>query len=142
MKTLPLVIACLLAVAGVAAGQAALNEGQGHPLKGIWIGDWGPDKAKRTPVLIEMNWDGKAITGSISPEADKIAFTSAELNHSQLVCAPRGAVRRNQVRDRRQDREPRVAEPIDRRHVDAGQSEGRLQDHETVGPLKADTTCR
>ena len=80
MKTLPLVIACLLAVAGVAAGQGALNEGQGHPLKGIWIGDWGPNKATRNPVLIEMNWDGKALTGSISPEADKIAFTRAELN--------------------------------------------------------------
>jgi len=80
MKTLPLVIACLLAVAGIAAGQGALNEGQGHPLKGIWIGDWGPNKATRNPVLIEMNWDGKALTGSISPEADKIAFTRAELN--------------------------------------------------------------
>jgi hypothetical protein len=82
MKTLPLVIACLLAVAGVAAGQGALNEGQGHPLKGIWIGDWGPNKATRNPVLIEMNWDGKALTGSISPDADKIQFTKADLNPS------------------------------------------------------------
>jgi hypothetical protein len=82
MKTLRLVIACLLAVAGVAAGQGALNEGQGHPLKGIWIGDWGPNKATRNPVLIEMNWDGKALTGSISPDADKIQFTKADLNPS------------------------------------------------------------
>jgi len=80
MKTFPLVLVCVLGLTGVAAGQSALNEGQGHPLKGIWIGDWGPDKAKRTPVLIEMNWDGKAITGSISPDADKIAFTKADLN--------------------------------------------------------------
>ena len=48
----------------------------------IWIGDWGPDKAKRTPVLIEMNWDGKAITGSISPESDKIAFTKADVDYA------------------------------------------------------------
>ena len=82
MKTLPLVLVCVLGLTGVAAAQSALNEGQGHPLKGIWIGDWGPDKAKRTPVLIEMNWDGKAITGSISPDADKIAFTRAELDHT------------------------------------------------------------
>ena len=82
MKTLALVLVGVLALTGLAAGQSALNEGQGHPLKGIWIGDWGPDKAKRTPVLIEMNWDGKAITGSISPDADKIAFTKADLNHA------------------------------------------------------------
>jgi hypothetical protein len=63
-------------------GQPALNEGQGHPLKGIWIGDRGPDKASRTPVLIEMMWDGKAVTGSINPDSDKIPFTRAELNHN------------------------------------------------------------
>ena|SRR5688572_27523319 len=82
MKTLPFVFVCLLALTGVITGQgqAALNEGQGHPLKGIWMGDWGPNKANRTPVLIDMNWDGKAIIGSISPDADKIAFTRAELD--------------------------------------------------------------
>ena len=84
MKTLPCVLVCLLALTGMVAGQGqpALNEGQGHPLKGIWMGDWGPNKANRTPVLIDMNWDGKAITGSISPDADKIAFTRAELDHT------------------------------------------------------------
>jgi hypothetical protein len=82
MKTLPLVLACLLGLTGAVAGQGqpALNEGQGHPLKGIWMGDWGPANANRTSVLIEMNWDGKTITGSISPEAEKIQFTRAELD--------------------------------------------------------------
>lgn len=82
MKTLPLVLVCVLGLTAIAAGQSALNEGQGHPLKGVWIGDWGPDKANRTPVLIEMNWDGKAVIGSISPDADKIAFTKADLDHT------------------------------------------------------------
>jgi hypothetical protein len=80
MRTLLLAFVCVLGLAGLAAGQSALNEGQGHPLKGIWIGDWGPNKATRNPVLIEMNWDGKALTGSISPDADKIQFTKADLN--------------------------------------------------------------
>ena len=80
MKTLVVGLFCILGLTAIAAAQSALNEGQGHPLKGIWIGDWGPDKAKRTLVLIEMNWDGKAITGSISPDADKIAFTKADLD--------------------------------------------------------------
>jgi hypothetical protein len=65
-----------------ASAQAALNEGQGHPLKGIWLGDWGPNKDNRNPVLIEMNWDGKAVTGSIDPGPKPIRFTKAELNHN------------------------------------------------------------
>ena len=58
----------------------ALNEGQGHPLKGVWLGDWGVDKNKRNPVTIEMDWDGKAITGGINPGPDVIHFTKAELD--------------------------------------------------------------
>ena len=38
----------------------------GHPLKGTWSGDWGPTKDNRTHVVLEMNWDGKAITGNIN----------------------------------------------------------------------------
>jgi len=82
MKIGALALACLLATAGVSAGQAALNEGQGHPLKGVWLGDWGPDKANRNQVLIEMNWDGKALTGSINPGPDAVRFTKADLNHT------------------------------------------------------------
>lgn len=76
------VLACLAIDVPVAAAQPALNEGQGHPLKGLWMGDWGTDRNTRTPVLIEMNWDGKAITGSINPGPAAIRFTKADLNHN------------------------------------------------------------
>ena len=87
MKTQAILLTCLvacLAVVGPAASAQgpALNEGQGHPLKGLWIGDWGMPKADRTPVLIEMNWDGKAVTGSINPGPDAIRFAKADLNHT------------------------------------------------------------
>src|SRR6185503_7795923 len=39
----------------------------GHPLKGSWSGDWGPTKDNRTRVLLDINWDGKALTGVINP---------------------------------------------------------------------------
>ena len=60
----------------------ALNEGQGHPLKGVWLGDWGADKTHRNPVTIEMNWDGKAVTGSINPGPEAVRFSKAELDPS------------------------------------------------------------
>ena len=32
------------------------------------------------PVIIQMDWDGKTITGSINPGLDAIPFTKAELD--------------------------------------------------------------
>ncbi len=52
----------------------------GHPLKGTWSGDWGTTKDKRTHVVLEMNWDGKAITGNINPGPHAVPMTKAELN--------------------------------------------------------------
>lgn len=50
-----------LAVAATASAQF------GHPLKGTWIGDWGPTKNNRTHVVIDIRWDGKALTGAVNP---------------------------------------------------------------------------
>jgi hypothetical protein len=77
-------VICLLSCLVIAApllGQA-LNEGQGHPLKGVWLGDWGVDRNQRNPVTIEMNWDGKEITGSINPGPEAVRFTKAVLDPS------------------------------------------------------------
>ena len=62
------------------SAQSALNEGQGHPLKGVWLGDWGLDKTTRNPVVIEIDWDGKSLTGTINPGPDGVKFTKADLN--------------------------------------------------------------
>ena len=86
MKRRVFLLACLLTGlaidVSIAGAQAALNEGQGHPLKGVWIGDWGTSKENRTKVLIEMDWDGKAVTGSLNPGVQGISFTKAELDHT------------------------------------------------------------
>jgi hypothetical protein len=52
----------------------------GHPLKGTWSGDWGPTKENRTHVVLELNWDGKAITGNINPGPKAVPLKRAELN--------------------------------------------------------------
>ena len=52
----------------------------GHPLKGTWSGDWGPTKDNRARILLELNWDGKAITGTINPGPKAVAITKAEPN--------------------------------------------------------------
>ena len=54
----------------------------GHPLKGSWSGDWGAGKENRTRILLEMNWDGKAITGTINPGPAGVALQKASLDPS------------------------------------------------------------
>lgn len=52
----------------------------GHPLKGTWSGDWGPNKETRHRVLLELNWDGKAITGTINPGPNAVRLQKASLD--------------------------------------------------------------
>ena len=53
---------------------------EGHPLKGSWIGTWGPSKAHSNDLLLVMNWDGKAITGTINPGENEMPIKNATLN--------------------------------------------------------------
>ncbi len=69
-----LALAAALLVAAPALAQF------GHPLKGTWSGDWGTTKANRTHVVLEFNWDGKAITGRINPGPRAVTLQKAELN--------------------------------------------------------------
>src|SRR6188508_1263232 len=71
-----LVLACLM-VFGVIAGVALAQEG--HPIKGSWLGDFGPNKTTRTQVFLVMDWDGKAISGMINPGTDNIPIKNAML---------------------------------------------------------------
>jgi hypothetical protein len=63
----------------------------GHPLKGTWSGDWGPTKDKKTHVVLEFNWDGKAITGNINPGPKAVPFQKAELDPSTWTVHIEGA---------------------------------------------------
>jgi hypothetical protein len=53
---------------------------EGHPLKGTWLGDWGPNKNDRNQITIVMDWDGKQVTGQINPGPGAIALKNATLD--------------------------------------------------------------
>ena len=67
-------VALLVAAAGAAQ--------YGHPLKGSWSGDWGPDDDNRTRLLLVLDWDGEAITGSINPGPNAVPIATASLDPS------------------------------------------------------------
>ena len=69
------VLVCALAV------PAVLHAQFGHPLKGQWSGEWGP-KDKPNRLLLNFDWDGKAITGVINPGANAAVVKSVVFDYS------------------------------------------------------------
>ena len=68
------------ALTALLATAAGVSAQYGHPLKGSWSGDWGPSKEQRTRVLLQIEWDGKAITGAINPGPGALPLTKASLD--------------------------------------------------------------
>jgi hypothetical protein len=76
---------CLVALvaAVVALACSGLSAAQyGHPLKGTWSGDWGPNKETRHRLLLELHWDGQAVTGTINPGPNAVPLRTATLDPS------------------------------------------------------------
>lgn len=67
-----------LAIVAALVGVAATVSAQfGHPLKGTWSGEWGPNKQH---VVLQLNWDGKLITGTINPGPNGVPLKVATLD--------------------------------------------------------------
>ena len=69
----------LLSILGVAVTAAAQY---GHPLKGTWSGDWGTGPDDRHRLLLQFDWDGETITGTINPGPDAVPLKEASLDPS------------------------------------------------------------
>jgi len=53
----------------------------GHPLKGQWSGQWGPaENSKR--LLLDLQWDGKEISGVVNPGAEAATVKSVTFDYS------------------------------------------------------------
>ena len=61
-------------------GVSPVRAQEGHPLKGSWIGTWGPSQAHDEHILMVLDWDGKAISGTINPGTDNLPIKNATLN--------------------------------------------------------------
>ena len=70
------------AVVLLAAMPVALSAQYGHPMKGQWSGQWGKDNQR---LLLDLNWDGKAITGVINPGETGATITSAAVQYTDAA---------------------------------------------------------
>jgi hypothetical protein len=78
MSTLRILSVVLLSLCLV-HGTAILAQ-EGHPLKGSWVGAWGPSRNHSDDLFIVMNWDGTNITKLLDPGTDDRPIKNATLN--------------------------------------------------------------
>src|SRR5262245_37578532 len=73
------VLACVLTLLAPAVIRAQF----GHPLKGQWSGEWG-SKEKPKRLLLDLQWDGKAFTGSINPGDENASVRTVTFDYSNV----------------------------------------------------------
>ena len=71
----------MLALATVLAVPSTVGAQFGHPMKGQWSGEWG---AKNNPnrLLLNLDWDGKEITGVINPGPNAATVKSVTFDYT------------------------------------------------------------
>jgi hypothetical protein len=72
--------AVVLALSALCAAGAPLVAQEGHPLKGSWTGTWEGNTVHGNSVLLVLDWNGKAITGTVNPGTDNMVVKNATLN--------------------------------------------------------------
>ena len=68
-----------LLVASFASTAPAIAQ-EGHPLKGSWVGTWGPSKLHDNDLLVVLNWDGKAVSYIMDGKIDGLAFRNRTIS--------------------------------------------------------------
>jgi len=64
------------ALAGAAAAQV------GHPVKGSWLGYWGPNESERKRMLLVLDWENREIVGTINPGPNAVEIDRADMDYS------------------------------------------------------------
>lgn len=80
MRLKAALIFCVLA--GLAVTAAGFAQ-EGHPLTGIWYGDWGANATQRNHLTIQLQWDGKIVTGLVNPGPDSYPLKVVTLDSSK-----------------------------------------------------------
>jgi hypothetical protein len=71
-----------LLLAGLTVTVSGLAQ-EGHPLTGVWYGDYGVNATQRAHLTIEMSWDGKNVNGLVNPGPDSFPLKVATLDSSK-----------------------------------------------------------
>jgi hypothetical protein len=53
---------------------------EGHPMSGVWVGDWTLNGAEQKRVVVVLDWIGTELSGTINPGPNAIAIKAATVN--------------------------------------------------------------
>ena len=56
---------------------------EGHPLSGTWSGERMPGAGKSIRATLVMEWDGKAVTGTINPGPDALPLQRVTVDYDK-----------------------------------------------------------
>jgi hypothetical protein len=59
---------------------SAARAQEGHPMSGVWVGDWGFTAAERNRVVLVLDWSGTGLTGTLNPGPAAMPLTTATVN--------------------------------------------------------------
>ena len=68
-------------VALCAASAPPLLAQVGHPVKGSWLGYWGPSDTQRNRMLLVLDWENREIVGEINPGPNSVPIDRAEIDY-------------------------------------------------------------
>jgi hypothetical protein len=77
MSAISLRLICLLSFLLCAASAPAQ---EGHPAKGVWVGNWGPTSTAQNRIVVVMDHDGKIMSGVFSPGPNAVPLKVARLD--------------------------------------------------------------
>jgi len=75
----------LAAVALCAAFVAPAPAQVGHPVKGSWLGYWGPNPETQRRIVLLLNWDNREIVGTINPGKKAAKITRATIDYATWI---------------------------------------------------------
>jgi hypothetical protein len=82
MRVKAAILFCFLAALVVTVSAVAQ---EGHPLTGVWYGEWGPSATHRNQITVVMSWDGKNVTGIVNPGPESIPLKVATLDSTKWM---------------------------------------------------------
>jgi len=65
---------------------------EGHPLRGVWVGYWGPAATAQNRVVVVMDHDGKTVSGVLNPGPNAVPLKVARLDITPGTPSPKQGV--------------------------------------------------
>ena len=53
---------------------------EGHPMSGVWVGDWSVNGAEQKRVVVVLDWMGTELSGTINPGPNAIPIKTATVD--------------------------------------------------------------